>query len=44
LEWARVETGGAKEWVLERREFLGLARVTYQGNFRILGIPPISFE
>jgi len=27
LEWARVETGGADRWVLQRRGFPGVARV-----------------
>jgi len=43
LEWARAETGGPDKWLLKRREFPGVDRVTHQGKPRILGIPTISF-
>jgi len=42
-ERVRVETGGADQWVLKRRECSGFPRVN-SSNFRIPGIPTISHK
>jgi len=42
-ERARVETGGADQWVLKRRELPGFAIVN-KTSARIHGIPTISFQ
>jgi len=42
-ERARVETGGADQWVLKRRELREFAIVNEQ-NAHIPGIPTVSFQ
>ena len=44
LERVRAEIGGADQWVLKRREFLGFARVVLQVYSCIFRIPTISFQ
>jgi len=42
LEQARVETGGADQWVLKREKFIVFS--AHQDNPHILGIPTISVQ